>query len=59
MATSGDRLDKQAETMDRITLRLPIEMLNQIEGAVDDGQYQNRSEAIRAAVRAEIRRSDA
>lgn len=37
--------------MDRVTLRLPKEQLDELEQLVDQGRYPNRSEAIRDAVR--------
>ena len=37
--------------MDRVTLRVPKRQLEEIERAVDAGEYPNRSEAIRAAIR--------
>ena len=38
-------------TMERVTLRVPAAQLENIEQLVDDGEFPNRSEAIRAAVR--------
>jgi Arc/MetJ-type ribon-helix-helix transcriptional regulator len=37
--------------MDRITLRVPAEQLEQVERLVDAGEFPTRSEAIRAAIR--------
>lgn len=37
--------------MDRITLRIPEAQLAALESRVDDGEFPNRSEAIRHAVR--------
>lgn len=39
------------EGMDRITVRLPTGQLDAVEAQVDQGEYANRSEAIRDAVR--------
>ncbi len=37
--------------MERVTLRIPKQQIDAVEQMVDSGQYPNRSEAIRAAVR--------
>jgi Arc/MetJ-type ribon-helix-helix transcriptional regulator len=37
--------------MERVTLRIPKQQIEAVEQMVDSGQYPNRSEAIRAAVR--------
>ncbi|MCL9814449.1 MULTISPECIES: ribbon-helix-helix domain-containing protein [Natranaeroarchaeum] len=37
--------------MERVTLRIPKQQIDAVEQMVDTGQYPNRSEAIRAAVR--------
>ncbi|MFC4358014.1 ribbon-helix-helix domain-containing protein [Halobium salinum] len=37
--------------MDRITLRIPEAQLGALESRVDEGEFPNRSEAIRHAVR--------
>lgn len=37
--------------MERVTLRIPKQQIEQVEQMVETGQYPNRSEAIRAAVR--------
>ena len=37
--------------MERVTLRIPKEQIEEVERMVDTGEYPNRSEAIRAAVR--------
>ena len=39
------------ETMDRVTLRIPEQQIEAVEQLVETGQYPNRSEAIRSAVR--------
>ena len=38
-------------TMERVTLRIPKQQVEQVERMVETGEYPNRSEAIRAAVR--------
>ena len=38
-------------SMPRVTLRLPKQQIEQVESLVDDGEFPNRSEAIRQAVR--------
>jgi Arc/MetJ-type ribon-helix-helix transcriptional regulator len=37
--------------MDRVTLRIPRQQVEGVEQLVETGQYPNRSEAIRSAVR--------
>ena len=37
--------------MDRVTLRIPKQQIEAVEQLVETGQYPNRSEAIRCAVR--------
>lgn len=37
--------------MDRVTLRIPEQQIEAVERLVETGQYPNRSEAIRSAVR--------
>lgn len=37
--------------MERVTLRLPKQQIDEMERLVDKGEFPNRSEAIRAAVR--------
>ena len=37
--------------MDRVTLRIPKQQIEAVEELVETGQYPNRSEAIRCAVR--------
>lgn len=37
--------------MDRVTLRLPHQQVEEVEQLVERGEFPNRSEAIRAAVR--------
>ncbi|MDR9380482.1 MAG: ribbon-helix-helix domain-containing protein [Natronomonas sp.] len=37
--------------MERVTLRIPKQQIEQVERMVDTGQFPNRSEAIRSAVR--------
>ncbi|MEA1932294.1 ribbon-helix-helix domain-containing protein [Halohasta litorea] len=52
--------------MERVTLRIPKQQIEEVEEMVDTGQFPNRSEAIRSAVRdmlnehdeAETRRSN-
>lgn len=49
-STNGDRLDKEGDTMQRVTLRVPDELL----AAVDASEFPNRSAAIRAGMRAVV-----
>ncbi|WP_299264484.1 ribbon-helix-helix domain-containing protein [Halorientalis sp.] len=37
--------------MERVTLRIPKQQIEEVERLVDSGEYPNRSEAIRSAVR--------
>ncbi|MCH7661127.1 MAG: ribbon-helix-helix protein, CopG family [Euryarchaeota archaeon] len=37
--------------MERVTLRIPEQQIEEVERMVETGQFPNRSEAIRAAVR--------
>lgn len=37
--------------MERVTLRIPETQIDEVEQLVESGQFPNRSEAIRAAVR--------
>lgn len=43
-----------AEEMERVTCRMPAEMVDQLDRRVEAGLFPNRSEAIRAAVRGEF-----
>lgn len=38
-------------TMERVTLRIPEQQIEEVEQMVETGQFPNRSEAIRSAVR--------
>lgn len=37
--------------MERVTLRVPKQQIEEVEQMVEVGEYPNRSEAIRAAIR--------
>ncbi|WP_121741320.1 ribbon-helix-helix domain-containing protein [Natronorubrum halophilum] len=37
--------------MERVTLRIPKQQIDEVEQLVDSGEFPNRSEAIRSAVR--------
>jgi Arc/MetJ-type ribon-helix-helix transcriptional regulator len=37
--------------MERVTLRIPKQQIDEVEQMVETGEYPNRSEAIRSAVR--------
>lgn len=41
--------------MDRITVRIPRPQVKDLERRVDDGEFPNRSEAVRAGVRELLR----
>ena len=37
--------------MERVTLRIPAQQIEEVEQMVETGEFPNRSEAIRSAVR--------
>jgi len=39
------------QNMERVTLRIPKQQIEEVEQMVETGEYPNRSEAIRSAVR--------
>lgn len=41
----------ESTEMERVTFRLPDEQFRDIEDRVEDGEYPNRSELLRTAVR--------
>lgn len=45
-------------TMERVTLRIPEEQVRAVETLVEEGEFPNRSEAIRAAVRTMVTEKD-
>ena len=44
--------------MERVTLRIPKQQIEEVEQMVETGEYPNRSEAIRAAVREKLNEQD-
>jgi Arc/MetJ-type ribon-helix-helix transcriptional regulator len=44
--------------MERVTLRIPKQQIEDVERMVETGEYPNRSEAIRSAVREMIAEED-
>ncbi|MFP4632707.1 MAG: ribbon-helix-helix domain-containing protein [Halobacteriales archaeon] len=44
--------------MERVTLRIPEQQVSAVEALVDEGEFPNRSEAIRAAVRTMVTEKD-
>lgn len=44
--------------MERVTLRIPKQQIDEVEDMVETGQFPNRSEAIRSAVREMLNDSD-
>ena len=44
--------------MERVTLRIPKQQIEEVEEMVDTGQFPNRSEAIRSAVREMLNEHD-
>src|SRR6056297_1331161 len=45
-------------TMERVTLRIPKQQIEEVEQMVETGEFPNRSEAIRAAVRDMLNEQD-
>jgi Arc/MetJ-type ribon-helix-helix transcriptional regulator len=45
--------------MERVTLRIPKQQIEEVERMVETGEYPNRSEAIRSAVREMLSEQDA
>ncbi|WP_254839150.1 ribbon-helix-helix domain-containing protein [Natronomonas marina] len=45
--------------MERVTLRIPKQQIEEVERMVDTGEFPNRSEAIRSAVREMLNEQDA
>ena len=44
--------------MERVTLRIPKQQIEEVEQLVDTGEFPNRSEAIRSAVREMLNEHD-
>jgi Arc/MetJ-type ribon-helix-helix transcriptional regulator len=44
--------------MERVTLRIPEQQVKAVEALVEEGEFPNRSEAIRAAVRTMVNEKD-
>lgn len=44
--------------MERVTLRIPKQQIEEVEEMVETGEFPNRSEAIRSAVREMINEQD-
>jgi Arc/MetJ-type ribon-helix-helix transcriptional regulator len=44
--------------MERVTLRIPKQQIEDVERMVETGEFPNRSEAIRAAVRDMLNEQD-
>ena len=44
--------------MERVTLRIPKQQIDEVEQMVETGEYPNRSEAIRSAVREMLAEAD-
>ena len=45
-------------TMERVTRRIPKQQIEEVEQMVETGEFPNRSEAIRSAVREMINEQD-
>ena len=46
------------KTMERVTLRIPKQQIEEVEQMVETGEFPNRSEAIRSAVRDMLKEQD-
>ncbi|WP_435128151.1 ribbon-helix-helix domain-containing protein [Halobaculum sp. D14] len=44
--------------MERVTLRIPKQQIDEVEQMVETGEFPNRSEAIRSAVREMLNEQD-
>ncbi|GAB7010370.1 ribbon-helix-helix domain-containing protein [Halorubrum trueperi] len=44
--------------MERVTLRIPKQQIDEVEQMVETGEFPNRSEAIRSAVRDMLNEQD-
>jgi len=44
--------------MERVTLRIPKQQIEEVEEMVETGEFPNRSEAIRSAVREMLNEQD-
>ena len=44
--------------MERVTLRIPKQQIDEVEQMVETGEFPNRSEAIRSAVREMLSEQD-
>jgi Arc/MetJ-type ribon-helix-helix transcriptional regulator len=44
--------------MERVTLRIPKQQIEEVERMVETGEFPNRSEAIRSAVREMVNERD-
>ncbi len=44
--------------MERVTLRIPKQQIDEVEQMVETGEFPNRSEAIRSAVREMLNEHD-
>lgn len=53
------RLTGKGKTMERVTLRIPKQQIEAVEQLVETGEFPNRSEAIRSAVRDMINEENA
>ena len=50
-AIDGPRDRASTGKMPRVTVRLPEDLLDEVDGLADDGLYASRSEAMRAGLR--------
>lgn len=48
--STNPRKTRMRNRKERVTFRIPEEMLEQVEELVDEDEYPNRSEAIRSAL---------
>ena len=52
------RLTGGIQHMERVTLRIPKQQIDEVEQMVETGEFPNRSEAIRSAVREMLSEQD-
>lgn len=50
--------DRDIIMNDQVTIRLPNTLISQLDAAVEDGQFPNRSEAVREGTRQVLESAD-
>lgn len=54
MATNGARPPDSQSNMEKVTVRVPRALFEQLEDAVENDEFPNRSEAVREGLRAVV-----